>query len=73
MEVLLAWRRVGLAQHAHRLGGLAHGRVDAAGAERQEDLADAEDQLREVEGAQDVLGEDLPRIIIATITNSYYY
>mmetsp|Transcript_65557 Transcript_65557/g.156725 ORF Transcript_65557/g.156725 Transcript_65557/m.156725 type:complete len:529 (-) Transcript_65557:778-2364(-) len=51
---------IGDAQHPHRLAGLAHRRVHTALGQGQEGLADAEDQLRQVEGAQNVLGENLP-------------
>mmetsp|Transcript_104239 Transcript_104239/g.300028 ORF Transcript_104239/g.300028 Transcript_104239/m.300028 type:complete len:540 (+) Transcript_104239:117-1736(+) len=60
VEVLLPRARARLAQHAHGLRGLTHRGVDAARGQRQEDLADAEDELREVESAQDVLRQDLP-------------
>ena len=59
VPILLAGLGVCDAQHAHGLAGLAYRGVHAAFGQGEEGLADAEDQLRQVESAQDVLGQDL--------------
>mmetsp|Transcript_29768 Transcript_29768/g.64413 ORF Transcript_29768/g.64413 Transcript_29768/m.64413 type:complete len:335 (+) Transcript_29768:659-1663(+) len=59
VEVLLSDASVGLPKHAHRLGCFTDGCMYTAKGKGQEDFADAEDQLRQVECAQDILGKNL--------------